>query len=88
MPRVSWFYGIGIYLYYADHPPPHFEAMYGDFLANVLIETGEVIDGRLPPNARKLVRRWTLRHRVALRANWARARADLPLEPIPGLDDD
>ena len=26
MPRLSFFYGIAIYLYYEDHPPPHIAA--------------------------------------------------------------
>ena len=35
MPRISQFYGIAIYQYYRDHPPPHFHAMHGDFEAVV-----------------------------------------------------
>src|SRR3954447_25448057 len=30
VPRISEFYGIVIEMYYADHPPPHFHARYGD----------------------------------------------------------
>ncbi len=30
MPEVSRFYGIIIRLYYRDHPPTHFHAMYGE----------------------------------------------------------
>jgi hypothetical protein len=32
-------------MYFLDHPPPHFEAVYGEHEANVSIETGEVIEG-------------------------------------------
>jgi hypothetical protein len=28
MPEVSRFYGIVIRIYYGDHPPPHFHAVY------------------------------------------------------------
>jgi Domain of unknown function (DUF4160) len=28
MPRLSEFYGIAIYMYFADHNPPHFHAIY------------------------------------------------------------
>jgi hypothetical protein len=28
MPTISWFYGIAIRMYFLDHPPPHFQAMY------------------------------------------------------------
>jgi hypothetical protein len=46
MPTISWFYGIATRMYYVDHPPPHFEAAYGEHQGNVSIETGEVIEGR------------------------------------------
>lgn len=26
MPRVSEFFGVAIYFYFNDHPPPHFHA--------------------------------------------------------------
>ena len=35
MPRLSFFYGIAIYLYYEDHPPPHVHARYGGNEAKV-----------------------------------------------------
>jgi hypothetical protein len=88
MPTIAWFYGIAIRMYFLDHPPPHFEAIYGEHEASVAIATGDVIEGRLPPTASRLVKRWALQHRVELQANWDRARAKLPLDPIAGLDDD
>jgi hypothetical protein len=88
MPTIAWFYGIAIRMYFRDHPPPHFEAVYGEHEANVSIETGEVIDGRLPRTAASLVRQWALAHQAELRSNWHRARAGLPLERIAGLDAD
>ena len=86
MPTISWFYGIAIRMYFLDHLPPHFEAVYGEHEANVSIETGDVIAGRLPPTAARLVKQWTLAHGAELKANWDRARAKLPLERIAGLD--
>ena len=47
MPEVSRFFGIIIALYYNDHAPPHFHAKYGEDEATIIIETGEVLDGRL-----------------------------------------
>jgi hypothetical protein len=41
MPRVSEFYGIAIYLYYRDHVPPHFHAIYGEFEAEIEIASGQ-----------------------------------------------
>jgi len=43
MPRISRFYGILIYMYYRDHPPPHFHALYGDHEALIDILTGELL---------------------------------------------
>ena len=88
MPTISWFYGIAIRMYFQDHPPPHCAAIYGEYEANISIETGEAIDGHLPANAARLVKQWTLAHRDELRSNWDRARAKLPLERIAGLDAD
>lgn len=88
MPTIAWFYGIAIRMFYRDHPPPHVLAVYGGFEANVAIATGEVIAGHLPRNAVRLVRQWVELHREELLANWERARANLPLERIAGLDDD
>jgi len=50
-------------MFFNDHDPPHFHIRYQQFRARVRIEDGEIIDGRLPPTASRLVREWTaLRH--------------------------
>jgi hypothetical protein len=74
-------------MYFLDHPPLHFQAVYGEHEANVAIATGDVIEGRLPKTAAGLVKQWALVHQIELRENWNRARAKLPLERIAGLDD-
>ncbi len=88
MPTISAFFGIYVRMYLRDHDPPHFHAVYGEYRAFIAIADGEVIHGRLPAVARRLVRDWTLLHRQQLTDNWSRARAGLPLERIPGLDND
>jgi Domain of unknown function (DUF4160) len=45
MPRISQYYGIAIYMYYEDHAPPHFHAIYGEFEAVLGIQTDDVLDG-------------------------------------------
>lgn len=30
MPEITRFYGIIIKLFFGDHPPPHFHAVYGE----------------------------------------------------------
>ncbi|MGE5195460.1 MAG: DUF4160 domain-containing protein, partial [Deltaproteobacteria bacterium] len=39
MPRISQFYGIAVYLYYRDHAPPHFHAIYAEHEAEIEIAT-------------------------------------------------
>lgn len=41
MPCISKFFGIAIYMYYSDHAPPHFHAIYGEHEAAVDIHTAE-----------------------------------------------
>jgi len=62
MPTIAYFYGIGIRMFFIDHPPPHFFAAYSGHEANVSIETGDVIEGHLAPNAARLVKQWALAH--------------------------
>ena len=85
MPRVSEFYGILVYLYYADHNPPHFHAVYGGQQVEIDIRTGEVLAGALPRRAMRLVLEWSEQYREELMDDWALARAGQPLNPIPPL---
>ena len=39
MPEVSRFYGIVIRIFFGDHPPPHFHAVYGEHSAKIDIDT-------------------------------------------------
>jgi hypothetical protein len=86
MPRVSQFYGIAVYLYYADHAPAHFHAIYAEHEAAIDIISGRILDGKLPRNAGRLVAEWMDSHRDALLRNWELARTGQPLEPIPPLE--
>ena len=88
MPTIAYFYGIAIRMYIRDHPPPHFHAIYGEYEAFVAIETGEVIDGKLPRAAARLVKEWALARQGQLSENWRRARAGEQPERIAGLDVD
>ena len=73
-------------MYYNDHAPPHFHALYGGDEAILAIDTGELIGGHLPPRAQRLVVEWAELNRERLTANWNNARAGQQLERIPGLD--
>jgi hypothetical protein len=86
MPRISQFYGIAVYLYYRDHAPAHFHAIYAEYEAEVEIATATILEGKLPRKAQGLVPEWAEAHRQELQRNWDLARAGQPLEPIAPLE--
>jgi hypothetical protein len=45
MPTISTFYGILIQIFWRDHGPPHFHALYGEHEALIDIRTLEVMQG-------------------------------------------
>jgi hypothetical protein len=85
VPRVSEFYGIAIYMYWNDHAPPHFHAIYGDDEALIRIDDATVFAGSLPRTALRLVQEWAALHRDDLAENWELARRPEPLTPIAPL---
>jgi Domain of unknown function (DUF4160) len=88
MPQICSFYGITIWMYYDEAPHggrPHFHAGYGDAEAAIDIEDVEVIAGKLPLRARRLVVEWAIAHQAELHDNWVRAREHRPLVAIEPL---
>ena len=70
MPEIARFYGIIIKLFFGDHPPPHFHAVYGEFVGLFNIETLEMFEGDLPSRAKKLVMEWAELNQNELRDMW------------------
>ena len=85
MPEISRFLGIVIAMYYRDHAPPHFHAVYGEYEATISIATGEV-NGELPKRALAHVQEWRTLHREELMSTWTLARASKPLPRIDPLE--
>jgi len=86
VPRISFFYGIAIWMYWNEgvHARPHFHARYVGQVASVDLN-GELIAGSLPNRALALVAEWARLHHDELHANWERARREEPLRPIEPL---
>lgn len=86
MPRISFFYGITITMYWDEghHGRPHFHARYSGYKASIALD-GEVIVGWLPARALQFVQEWTALHADELEANWQRAQSFEPLLPIDPL---
>jgi hypothetical protein len=70
MPEIARFYGIIIKLYFADHPPAHFHAIYGEYIGMFSIETLEMIEGDIPPRAIKLIKEWAQMYQAELLTMW------------------
>jgi hypothetical protein len=85
MPEISKFLGIIIAMFYRDHAPPHFHAIYGEYEITVEIESG-IINGRFPKRALKLVFEWLELHRDELLENWRLAEDRRPLNKIETLE--
>ena len=88
MPTISIFFGIIVQMYWRDHPPPHFHAYYQGNEGLISIETGELIAGRLPPTARRILKDWTFQRQAELLENWERCRRRASLNAVPGADEE
>lgn len=85
MPEISRFLGIVIGMFFNEHGPPHFHAVYGEHKVTVEIESGHVA-GEFPKRALRLVLEWASLHRQELLANWERARRRETLTRIEPLE--
>lgn len=85
MPTISIFYGIVIQMFWHDHPPPHFHALYAEYEALIDIRTLEVIKGQLPKRALALVLEWASGHQDKLLEDWelcTRMQTPKKIEPL------
>ncbi|WOV90414.1 MAG: DUF4160 domain-containing protein [Candidatus Zeuxoniibacter abyssi] len=67
MPEITRFYGIIIKLFFGDHSPPHFHAVYGEHVGLFNIDTLEMMEGDLPNRAKNLVIEWATMHKHELK---------------------
>ncbi|MDB5209591.1 MAG: hypothetical protein JWQ30_418 [Sediminibacterium sp.] len=85
MPQISYFLGVIIRMFYRDHNPPHFHAVYAQYEALIDIEKNELFSGYLPPRVLGIVTEWTALHQKELMDNWQRARNQerlMSIEPL------
>lgn len=75
-------------MYFYDntkHSRPHIHAEYGDHIASISIEDGEILSGDLPPAKMKLVQAWIEIHKEDLMADSKLAVAGEPVFKIDPL---
>lgn len=86
MPEISRFFGIIIRMYFDEHPPPHFHAIYGNYEAQIGINPIVVLNGNLPARAESMAIEWAALHQEELLKNWDRLRNDQQAEKIQPLN--
>ena len=69
MPQISYFLGVIIRMFYRDHNPPHFHAVYAQYEALIDIEKNELFSGYLPPRVLGIVTERTTLHQKELMDN-------------------
>jgi len=72
MPEITRFYGIVIKMFFKpkEHEPSHIHALYGEYMGEINILTGEMITGDLPAKALALVQEWLADHKNELQEMW------------------
>jgi hypothetical protein len=85
VPTISVFYGILIQMFWNEHAPPHFHALYGEHEALIDLRDLSVMRGSLPRRAMNLVTEWATDHRDDLMEDWNLCRQLQPPKPIAPL---
>lgn len=70
MPTISTFYGILIQMFWNDHAPPHFHALYAEHEVLIDIRTLDILEGEMPRRALALILEWAQEHRAELMEDW------------------
>jgi hypothetical protein len=86
MPEITRFFGIIIRMYFDDHQPPHFHAIYGRQEIQVGINPIIILQGKLPRRAESMIIEWAALHQQALMENWERLQGNQPANRIPPLE--
>ncbi len=85
MPEISRYFGIIIRMYFDDHPPPHFHAIYGREQIQISISPITILRGSLPRRAESMVFEWAALHQQELMDNWDRLNNDQSPQKIEPL---
>jgi len=78
--------GSSIRMYFDEHVPPHFHAIYGEYEVQVGIDPIEVLAGKLPRRATSMVIEWAALYQWKLMSNWERLQHSQPIVKIAPLE--
>ena len=85
MPQISAGCGIKIYIYFEDHPPPHFHAIGGGYEVIVEISSGRVLKGSAPRTELMRIINWGIENGIGLADNWQNAQTGEALKALPRI---
>ena len=86
MPTISQFFGVIIQMFWQEHAPPHFRALYAEHEVQIDIRTLEVIVGHLPKRALSLTIERAIEHRAELMEDWNLCQAKQQPKKIQPLE--
>lgn len=73
-------------MFWDEHAPPHFHAVYGEYEALINIQTLELLQGKLPRRALMLVLDWAEMHQDELLEDWGLCEQLQPPRKIKPLE--
>jgi hypothetical protein len=77
MPTVATIDGIKVQFYWDEHPPVHFHVEYGEYRAQLALDTLEVIHGSIPATQLRKVAAWAASRKEKLLTAWIECQSDL-----------
>lgn len=72
-------------MFWSDHAPPHFHALYAEYEVLIAIKTLEVIKGTMPRRALALILEWAVEHHAELQEDWQLCEMNQMPKEIPPL---
>jgi hypothetical protein len=73
-------------MFYGDHAPPHFHALYAEHEVLIDIRTLEIMEGTMPRRALAMILEWASEHRDELMEDWMLCAANQQpnrIQPLP-----
>jgi hypothetical protein len=83
MPIICELWGLGIYMYYREHLPPHLHVRGPGVHAIFLIPDGILLAGKLPSGTVPRIAAWVRDDAELLMEDWRRAHRKEPLLRVP-----
>ena len=77
MPTVAIVDGVKIQFYWDDHPPSHFHVEWGEYRAQIAIDSLVIIGGYIPKAKYRKVVTWAKLRKGRLLEAWIRCQSDL-----------